>query len=261
MLLIEEFFPDSNLVLKIYDILESTQLTARQSLDEMEFGKWYSYTAFEQSKAFGSNDRLWISDKGNLSTSLAFKIDAEDLKIINLLPLVTAFTLHKLFVELTSIKTTIKWPNDILFKGKKLAGILVQSVGEGKNNSMGVIVGVGINIRKQTNELISQETASLEEISKKELNIHVDSLALQFATKLINNIQILLSQGFLYFLRYINDNLEFFAHEKIQITDNFDKVVIPNALIKKISNDGALIVINSLNNEQNLIYSGRISIL
>ena len=152
------------------------------------------------------------------------------------MPLVTAFTLHKLFVELTSIKTTIKWPNDILFKGKKLAGILVQSVGEGKNNSMGVIVGVGINIRKQTNELISQETASLEEISKKELNIHVDSLALQFATKLINNIQILLSQGFLYFLRYINDNLEFFAHEKIQITDNFDKVVIPNALIKKISN-------------------------
>ncbi len=259
VLLTEDFFQDCNLSHKIYDILESTQVIARESLDEMEFGKWYLYTALEQSKAFGSNDRLWISEKGNLSTSLAFKIDAQDLKIINLLPLVTAFSLHKLFVELTSIKTTIKWPNDILFNGKKLAGILVQAIGEGKNsNAISVIVGVGVNMRKQTSELILQETTSLEEISPKELDINVNWLAVQFATKLINDIQILLTQGFLYFVDYINDNLELFGRGKIQITDNFDKVQVANALIEKISNDGALIVTNNLNNQYNSIYSGRI---
>ena len=256
MLIAEEFFAEYNLTHKIYEVLESTQLTARESLNEIDLGYWYLYTAHQQNNGFGSNARSWITKDGNLATSLAFVVDESDFKITKFLPLVTSFTLHKLLFEFSLAKISIKWPNDIWFNGKKLAGILVQSVTNIRNNFTGIVIGVGANINTQVSRIAAQDTVSLKQITGQYFD--VNEFAVKLAKNLIADIRILMFEGFSYFVDYINENLELYYKEKIKIVDNFDKVVISEAVIKKISNDGNLVVLDSSSHELHSISNGRI---
>ena len=66
--------------------------------------------------------------------------------------------------------TSVKWPNDLLINGKKLAGILSEK------NSNGVIVGVGINIFQTQDELPIENSVSLSmfgEVDRSELLISI----------------------------------------------------------------------------------------
>jgi BirA family transcriptional regulator, biotin operon repressor / biotin---[acetyl-CoA-carboxylase] ligase len=50
-------------------------------------------------------------------------------------------------VELTTVTPELKWPNDLLFEGRKLAGILAEAVsGDDPRTVDGVVVGIGLNV-------------------------------------------------------------------------------------------------------------------
>jgi BirA family biotin operon repressor/biotin-[acetyl-CoA-carboxylase] ligase len=46
--------------------------------------------------------------------------------------------------EVAGVSPTLKWPNDLLLDGRKLAGVLAQSAGRGP---MYVVIGIGLNVR------------------------------------------------------------------------------------------------------------------
>jgi BirA family biotin operon repressor/biotin-[acetyl-CoA-carboxylase] ligase len=88
-------------------------------------------TAETQTKGRGRYDRVWESPKGNLYISVLFRE-----KLTPLISYIGALSVREAIG-----KGNIKWPNDILVKGKKVAGILLEAV-EGEY----IILGIGINI-------------------------------------------------------------------------------------------------------------------
>jgi BirA family biotin operon repressor/biotin-[acetyl-CoA-carboxylase] ligase len=90
----------------------------------------------------GRLGRTWFSSQGNLAISLILKPGIDRMR---LLPAVSSLSvLHTL--RKLGIKASIKWPNDVLIKGKKVCGILIESQLEAGTLKYS-IVGIGINIK------------------------------------------------------------------------------------------------------------------
>ncbi len=118
-----------------------------------------------QSKGRGQRNNKWISKKGNLFMSLFFQISKKISlnKIINL----NISIIKNIISKKIRHKLTIKKPNDILVKKKKLCGILQETIF--KNQNKFLIIGIGINIINSPNN-IKYETTYLNNYSKKKIN-------------------------------------------------------------------------------------------
>jgi BirA family biotin operon repressor/biotin-[acetyl-CoA-carboxylase] ligase len=138
-----------------------------------------------QTAGRGRLDRIWLSPPGtNLLFSLILRPNLE-VKNFFRLTLAAAISLAAGIQEVTGIGTEIKWPNDLLFEGKKLAGILTEIAGQAQALDWAVI-GVGLNVG----------AGPLKENSiylKKILGQEVDRLALLDA--FLNQFEWLLSAG------------------------------------------------------------------
>src|SRR5690625_4684916 len=71
------------------------------------------------------------------------------------LTLLTVTDLADVIHEHTKIRPQIKWPNDILINGKKIAGILTEMQAE-QDQIQYVIIGIGINVNQQSDDLPEQ---------------------------------------------------------------------------------------------------------
>ena len=126
-----------------------------------------------QESGKGRRGRTWNGQKDmSLMYSLLLKPDivSDNLPMITL---VAALGVCRTIRDMYKIDAEIKWPNDIVYDGKKIAGILTEMEPSGGSNY--VIVGVGINvfqtefpedIRKKATSLAQQsaETYGLEEL-------------------------------------------------------------------------------------------------
>jgi BirA family biotin operon repressor/biotin-[acetyl-CoA-carboxylase] ligase len=121
--------------------------------------------ADEQTAGRGRLDRKWFTPKG---TALAFSLilrptEAEKpylTRLVGLAALAVADTLqtHGLIAQ-------VKWPNDVLLNGRKVAGILVESVWSGDEVDC-LVIGIGVNVLKGAvppEELLLFPATSLEE--------------------------------------------------------------------------------------------------
>ncbi len=121
--------------------------------------------AEEQTSGKGRMDRSWISPKGCVTLSVILYPDIRHLS--SLIMVVSLAVLHTI-KKITGIKATIKWPNDILINGKKVCGILIESVI--KNNNVGyAVIGLGMNVNLNTSDYpeISSIATSLSDEKKK----------------------------------------------------------------------------------------------
>jgi len=86
--------------------------------------------------------RAWINPPGVLATSIILRPEMGQLIRLSMVgSLVTSRCIEKA----TGLKTTIKWPNDVLVRGKKISGILLESALRGQSVDWAVI-GIGINV-------------------------------------------------------------------------------------------------------------------
>ncbi len=97
--------------------------------------------ADSQTSGKGRFKRKWKSQEGGIYLSIVVEPVNENLGILTFL---TALAVNKTIHEMFKIKTEIKWPNDVLFNGKKLCGILTENIISG--NSRRMIIGIGINL-------------------------------------------------------------------------------------------------------------------
>ena len=99
--------------------------------------------ARRQSGGRGRLERRFSSPEGGLYLSmlLAPKCSAE--QSLSITPC-TAVAVHRAVSALCGISADIKWPNDLLYNGRKICGILCESVF--LNGSQLVILGVGLNV-------------------------------------------------------------------------------------------------------------------
>jgi BirA family transcriptional regulator, biotin operon repressor / biotin---[acetyl-CoA-carboxylase] ligase len=104
-------------------------------------------TAISQRSGRGRLGRHWVSEPGNLYTSVLL-LDIAPLPRIGTLPFVTVLALHAAISEVANFSTDrirIKWPNDILIDGAKVSGLLMESETL-PNGSLAIACGFGVNI-------------------------------------------------------------------------------------------------------------------
>ena len=116
-----------------FDSLASTQDKAKEML-KAGHRPPFVIVAGVQMAGRGRFSRQWVSPPGG--TYFSWVVQAQTLQAV---PLVVAIAIHRELEKLHPGKLQIKWPNDILLDGRKLAGILVEAI----NDTL--IIGIGIN--------------------------------------------------------------------------------------------------------------------
>ncbi|MCH8617789.1 biotin--[acetyl-CoA-carboxylase] ligase [Undibacterium sp. TS12] len=101
--------------------------------------------AVNQTAGRGRAGRPWLTVPGGMLTfSLAWHLPQAPHNLLGL-PLAVGVALAECLNVLNQ-NVTLKWPNDVLREGKKLAGILVESAAAG-NGGTWVVVGIGLNLQ------------------------------------------------------------------------------------------------------------------
>jgi len=133
---------------------------------------WSLVLADSQTAGRGREGRHWVTNPGSaLAMSLVLRPTPEELAFF---PRFTALVALGLIRALSGwgLGGTIKWPNDILLQGRKVAGVLVEADWQ-KNQAEALVIGLGVNVTPAAvpppNELRFPAT-SLEEVLGKEVN-------------------------------------------------------------------------------------------
>ncbi|EEE38376.1 biotin-(acetyl-CoA-carboxylase) ligase [Rhodobacteraceae bacterium KLH11] len=102
--------------------------------------------AHRQTAARGRRGRAWSNPKGNLAATLLMRPPG-DPEQAALRSFVAALALFDACVAVTgrAAGLSLKWPNDVVLNGGKLAGILLESTGQGRGVSH-LAIGIGVNL-------------------------------------------------------------------------------------------------------------------
>ncbi|MFB1021146.1 MAG: biotin--[acetyl-CoA-carboxylase] ligase [Vicingaceae bacterium] len=149
--------------------LKSTNIYALELLRQKKgFTGTVIVTDF-QTKGKGQQGKIWESEKGkNLQFSIIISPKLAVEKQFELSQFV-AICLRQWLDSMSVSVVQIKWPNDILVNGKKIAGVLIENSIQGQEISHSVI-GIGLNVNQVGFSIFSRLATSL----KKELNKNVD---------------------------------------------------------------------------------------
>ena len=230
----------------IFEELTSTMDLSREMISSyIEEGT--TIVANNQSKGRGSNGREWVSNGEDALFSVILKPLSSNL---NLLSIITSYSIMKVLEKITTKNIKIKWPNDVLVDGKKISGVLIENYIKTSNYS---IIGVGININsnhKHNKKFIYPSTSIKDILGKKTPVFSIIELFLNRFQKdyndLINN-KIKISD--------ISNNL-FRLGELTSFRSNYKnlekKSMKEKYKIISLNLDGSLKVLNNKNNEINI---------
>jgi BirA family transcriptional regulator, biotin operon repressor / biotin---[acetyl-CoA-carboxylase] ligase len=127
-----------------FDSIDSTQSFASKiSKDRKESGT--VVIAGTQTLGKGRLGRKWISPKGGIWLSVILHPEF-DVSSMTLIPLAASVALANAIQKTLSIKTELKWPNDVTLKGKKVAGMIIDASVE-SSQIESLVLGVGINYK------------------------------------------------------------------------------------------------------------------
>jgi BirA family biotin operon repressor/biotin-[acetyl-CoA-carboxylase] ligase len=140
---------------EIHDSLDSSQAEALRRAASGEAGPVW-IMARRQSAGRGRRGRAWATGEGNFAASLLFAPPG-GLAQAALRSFVAALALRDALVELgaPSGAFSLKWPNDVLLHGAKLAGILLETAGP----PLRLVIGFGVNLASAPAPSSLEETA------------------------------------------------------------------------------------------------------
>jgi BirA family biotin operon repressor/biotin-[acetyl-CoA-carboxylase] ligase len=125
--------------------VDSTHAVARRLIEQVDTEGVPLHptvvVAERQSSGCGRGDRHWESPPGGLYLSwLSADVESD---VVPLLPMLAAAAAHRALTDIGLTAARIKWPNDLLVDGCKIAGLLVHAR---HGERILVTVGLGVNI-------------------------------------------------------------------------------------------------------------------
>lgn len=129
---------------RILPSVDSTNAEAGRLAAGLDGPMWI--LALEQTGGRGRRGRPWVSPRGNFHATLVMRPDGSSLALA-LRSFAAALALRDACVALTGLPGAfkLKWPNDVLLNGGKLAGILLESQGQGGRPAY-LAIGFGVNL-------------------------------------------------------------------------------------------------------------------
>lgn len=230
--------------------IDSTNKYVKENLSKLN-DKTFVYSNI-QTAGRGRLNRSWNSFLGeNVYATIVLKPSKEIKEVYSNLTQYLCLVLAEIFEEY-NVTPKIKWPNDIRINGKKISGILAESVFE-KGELKGIVLGFGVNLNcaKVDMEKINQPATSLNletglEISREDfIKKIIDKFCLGY-----NNF---IEEGFKLIREDYIKRAEFL--DKNVTVRVFDKDI--SGLAKDITENGALEIVDK-NNEKHVLLIGDI---
>ncbi len=145
------------------DTVDSTNAEAKRRADMGEPGPLWIWSA-RQSKGRGRSGREWTSLVGNLFASLLIRLNcplATASQLALVAGIVTYETIAKLIAYEGRTALLLKWPNDVLLAEEKVAGMLLENLGDPHKRGAVVVIGTGMNLANYP-ENLPQPAISLD---------------------------------------------------------------------------------------------------
>ncbi|AVO37196.1 biotin--[acetyl-CoA-carboxylase] ligase [Pukyongiella litopenaei] len=129
---------------RVLDSVDSTLDEAARRAPDLAGPEWI--LALSQTRARGRRGRSWASPEGNFAATLVLRPDDPPGRAA-LRSFVAALAVHDACVAATGRTDgfSLKWPNDLLLNGGKLAGILLESTGSAAQTAH-LFIGIGVNL-------------------------------------------------------------------------------------------------------------------
>lgn len=141
------------------------------ALSEIEQGAAHGtvVVAGTQKKGKGRLRRNWISPPGGVYLSIILYPPPT---MLTSLTMVACLAVLDCIQDIGSLRANIKWPNDVLIGGKKVAGVLAQS-GKTQDGRIYAVVGIGINANSDVSGQpeIADSATSLIQTAGKEVSL------------------------------------------------------------------------------------------
>ncbi len=145
--------------LNIFQQIESTstELAARARAGA---GSGAVCVAEQQTAGRGRLGRQWISPYGrNLMFSVLWEFEGGAAALEGL-SLAVGLVLAEALREMGAAQVQLKWPNDVLCQGRKIAGVLLEMQGDAAGRCQ-VVIGIGVNVAMPDNAEIDQNWTDL----------------------------------------------------------------------------------------------------
>lgn len=230
------FYPLNDCVAKHvhFESIDSTNTWAKKNTNEWSLEGVTLVTASEQTKGRGRFNRHWESPRGmNIYATFCFWIDQSRMDIGHI-PQLLALSGSKV-LEVYGFSPLIKWPNDLLLSGKKVGGILCETITDG--HLRGVVCGIGLNVNMPQENLsaIDRPATSLMVESGKmySLNNLLESLQDHFSI----DLKKWLAKGFQGFFSQYQSRSYFKKGDSICFHDN-QKII--KGKFEKLQSDGSV---------------------
>lgn len=126
--------------------------------------------AHEQTKGKGQRIKEWVSQKDqNIAMSVIIEPGNLQVSELFLLSMMAAVGVHEFFGSYIAEEIKIKWPNDIYWRDRKAAGILIENVWQG-NEWKFAVVGIGINVNQINFGELGLKAVSIKQITGKKFD-------------------------------------------------------------------------------------------
>lgn len=128
----------------VFHSLESTNTFAREQAAKRDYAGSVVF-AERQTAGRGRRGKEWLSPFGaSIYMSVLWDFE-QGVQALQGLSLGVGVAVRRALLELGLADVSLKWPNDIYVKGKKLGGILLEMVGDPEGHCS-VVIGIGINV-------------------------------------------------------------------------------------------------------------------
>ena len=228
-----------------FESIDSTNTYIKNNYNKLDNETFVSSVV--QTQGRGRNNRKWNSDGSNLLFSLLLK-NEKYFSLINSISIISAYSILKVLQDYKINNLSIKWPNDVYADGKKICGILLETVTLEKIECL--IIGVGLNVNqiKFDDEYIHEPT-SMKSILDHDVNL--DDLKSKIYQRLMNDLSNVLS-GKDYYSKI--KELDYLKDKNVYALINNEKKQV---LVKGINKDYTLCV--ECENKEFNLNSGEIS--
>ena len=229
-----------------------------------------SRLAKHQTKGKGRSGRHWFAEPNvSLSFSLAYPFDQTQqslhgLSLVCGLAVIQGIS-KSLGLDEMSLRQhglSLKWPNDLLIKERKLGGILIEGgklAGSNPNERIWVIIGIGMNLShsKSLEDAAQLPISALSELNHKHMPMEADLVWLAILNALGDYLELFAKKGFVPF-RSQWDFWDAYRDQPVSISESGE--VKQTGIAHGINEEGALLLQVPGNSELMAIYAGDVSL-
>jgi len=183
------------------DAIDSTNSFLKKKMNNQEIDDFTIVYSQNQFQGRGRTTKEWISEPNkNIAFSLFKRFKKSELRHLFHLNVIASISILELLKKYNVRDASVKWPNDIMVKNKKISGILIENIIK-KNNLINSVIGIGINVNQEKFPDLMCATSIINETR---ISVEIDSLATDLTKIISSNFKFLELNSNFYLDQYNN---------------------------------------------------------